>query len=85
MPELYTIGFTKKSAEQFFTLLKAAGAGRVLDIRLNNTSQPAGFAKKDDLKYFLSRIGEIEYQHIPELAPTPDIINDFKIIGITTS
>ena len=76
--KLFTIGFTKKSAERFFSLLIASGVNRVLDIRLNNTSQLAGFAKKDDLKYFLNQIGNIDYHHFPELAPTPDIMDGFK-------
>ena len=54
--QLFTIGFTRKTAEQFFTKLKAAGVLRVLDVRLNNSSQLAGFTKKDDLKFFLESI-----------------------------
>jgi len=54
--KIFTIGFTKKSAEEFFTLLKDAGVRRVIDIRLNNTSQLAGFAKARDLEYFLKAI-----------------------------
>jgi hypothetical protein len=66
---LFTIGFTRKSAEEFFTRLQKANVRRVLDIRLNNTNQLAGFAKRDDLRYFLMAIGGIEYKHLPELAP----------------
>jgi uncharacterized protein (DUF488 family) len=76
--KLFTIGFTKKSAENFFTMLCDAGVKRIIDIRLNNTSQLAGFAKKDDLQFFLKRIGSIEYVHLAELAPTKDIIDEFK-------
>lgn len=72
---LFTIGFTKKSAEQFFTLLRNAGVRRVLDIRLNNTSQLAGFAKRDDLEFFLREIGGIEYRYVPELAPTQELVD----------
>ena len=75
---LYTIGFTKKSAEKFFNVLIGAGVKRVIDIRLNNTSQLAGFAKKDDLLYFLKKIGDIGYTHRPELAPTQEIMEGFK-------
>ena len=76
--QLFTIGFTKKSAETFFTKLSQAGVKRVIDIRLNNVSQLAGFAKRDDLSYFLKTICDIDYVHIPELAPTKDIMDDFK-------
>jgi len=76
--KLYTIGFTKKSAEKFFGMLNDAGVKRVVDIRLNNTSQLAGFAKKEDLVYFLKKIGDIDYTHRPELAPTQEIMDAFK-------
>jgi uncharacterized protein (DUF488 family) len=76
--KLFTIGFTKKSAEEFFTRLQKAGVRRVVDVRLNNTSQLAGFAKARDLKYFLGAITEIDYVHIPDFAPTQDIVDDFK-------
>lgn len=75
---LFTIGFTKKSAETFFTLLTDAGVKRVLDIRLNNVSQLAGFAKRDDLKFFLKVIGGIDYHHVPELAPTAEILDAYR-------
>jgi uncharacterized protein (DUF488 family) len=76
--DLFTIGFTKKSACEFFTKLKEAGVRRLVDIRLNNTSQLAGFAKKEDLTYFLKEIGGIEYVHLPNLAPTRDILDAYK-------
>ena len=76
--ELYTIGFTKKSARDFFTKLTEAGVKRLVDIRLNNTSQLAGFAKKDDLAYFLQEVAGIEYLHRPDLAPTQDILDAYK-------
>ena len=72
--KLYTIGFTKKSAEQFFSKLCSAGIKRVVDIRLNNSSQLAGFAKKDDLQYFLKKICDIEYVYISQLAPTKELL-----------
>lgn len=75
---LFTIGFTKKSAEIFFTKLCDAGVKRVIDIRLNNVSQLAGFAKKNDLSYFLKTICAIEYVHVPELAPTQEILDEYK-------
>ena len=76
--KLFTIGFTKKTAEQFFTKLQQADVKRVLDIRLNNVSQLAGFAKKNDLPYFLKSICDIDYIHEPLLAPTRDILDAFK-------
>lgn len=76
--QLFTIGFAETTAEQFFKLLRDAGVKRVLDVRLNNTSQLAGFSKKDDLRFFLREVAEIDYVHIPELAPTQDILDAFK-------
>jgi uncharacterized protein (DUF488 family) len=76
--KIFTIGFTKKTAEEFFTRLVAAGVRRVIDIRLNNVSQLAGFAKREDLRYFLDKIGGIDYSHHPELAPTQEILDNFK-------
>jgi uncharacterized protein (DUF488 family) len=75
---LFTIGFTKKSAEVFFTKLKSAKIKRIIDIRLTNTSQLAGFAKTEDLKYFLKTICSIEYVHMPLLAPTKEILDEYK-------
>jgi uncharacterized protein (DUF488 family) len=75
---VYTIGFTQKSAEEFFTRLKLAGVKRVIDIRLKNESQLAGFSKKPDLAFFLREIGDIDYAHEPDLAPTPDILDKYK-------
>ncbi len=76
--DLYTIGFTKKTAEYFFSKLKQSGVKRVLDVRLNNVSQLAGFAKKDDLIYFLRRLAGVEYTHLTELAPTRDMLDAYK-------
>jgi uncharacterized protein (DUF488 family) len=75
---LFTIGFTRKTAEEFFALLEKAGVRRVVDIRLNNASQLAGFAKKDDLRFFLKRVAAIDYVHLPELAPTQEMLDAFK-------
>ncbi len=76
--KLYTIGFTKTTAESFFTRLANAGVKKVIDVRLNNVSQLAGFAKKDDLRYFLRAICQIEYEHRPELAPTQEMLDEYK-------
>jgi len=75
---IYTMGFTKKSAEDFFTLLKNAGVRRVIDVRLNNVSQLAGFSKRPDLEYFLGEIGDIGYVHLPELAPTQELLDEYR-------
>lgn len=76
--EIYSIGFTKKSASEFFDTLKANGIERLLDVRLNNTSQLAGFAKQSDLPYFLREICGIAYEHEPLLAPTQEILDAYK-------
>lgn len=76
--KLYTIGFTKKSAEEFFTLLKKHSIKKVIDIRLNNGSQLAGFSKGKDLEYFLREICGIEYEHNISLAPTKGILDNYK-------
>ncbi len=76
--KLFTIGFTKTTAENFFSRLKNAGATKVIDVRLNNVSQLAGFAKKDDLKFFAREICGMGYKHMPELAPTKDILDAYK-------
>jgi uncharacterized protein (DUF488 family) len=74
----YTIGFTQKNAQRFFTLIKHNNVARIIDIRLNNISQLAGFAKRDDLKYFLSELCDADYIYIKELTPTKDILNAYK-------
>lgn len=76
--KLFTIGFTQKPAERFFGLLSRSGARHVVDVRLNNVSQLAGFAKKQDLKYFAKQICGMEYVHVAELAPTQDILDEYK-------
>ena len=75
---IFTIGFTKKSAERFFSAIRGSGAKRLIDVRLNNVSQLAGFTKKDDLRYFLREICGIEYMHLPTLAPTQDMLDRYK-------
>lgn len=76
--KIFTIGFTRKSAERFFELLRASGARRVIDVRLNNVSQLAGFAKKDDLTYFVREICGIDYIHLPALAPTQEMLDQYR-------
>ncbi|MBW4511715.1 MAG: DUF488 domain-containing protein [Scytonematopsis contorta HA4267-MV1] len=78
---IYTIGFTKKPAKQFFETLVNASIKRIVDARLNNVSQLAGFTKKADFEYFLHKIGNIEYVHLLELAPTKDILDTYKQNG----
>ena len=75
---LYTIGFTKKTAEEFFEKLKQNKVQTVIDTRLNNVSQLAGFSKKKDLAYFLKTICNIDYIHILDLAPEKSMLNDYK-------
>lgn len=79
--KIFTIGFTKKSAEDFFTKLRASRAKRLVDVRLNNVSQLAGFAKKSDLKFFLREIASMDYVHVPLLAPTQDLLDHYKKKG----
>jgi len=76
--DVATIGFTQTSAEHFFERLVSAGIRKLIDVRLNNTSQLAGFAKADDLAYFLKKIGGIAFEHQPLLAPTDDMLKAFK-------
>ena len=78
MITLYTIGFTKKSAEQFFELLKAHHVRTLVDVRISNSSQLAGFAKGSDLTYFLKQIGGISYRHITDFAPTKELLSDYR-------
>ena len=75
---LATIGFTKKSARRFFELLDESGVKRVVDVRLNNVSQLAGFAKNDDLEWLLEEICRIGYVHLPCLAPTKSLLGDYR-------
>ena len=79
MPDrLFTIGFTGKTAEVFFDALRAAEVTRVVDVRLKNTSQLAGFTKRDDLRYFLKVILDVEYTHVPDWAPTREILDAYR-------
>ena len=78
---VFTIGFTKKTAERFFTTLQRPGLLRVVDVRLNNVSQLAAFAKRDDLRFFLKVICGVDYVHRPEMAPSQDILTAYKKDG----
>jgi uncharacterized protein (DUF488 family) len=78
MIKLYTIGFTEKPAEKFFELLKANNVKKVIDTRINIISQLAGFAKGSDLKFFLSEIGNIGYEHKIDLAPTKEMLSAYR-------
>ena len=78
MTPLYTIGFTQKSASRFFELLRGAGVKTVVDTRLNNTGQLAGFAKREDLAYFLNTILGVKYVHWLDSAPTDDLLIAYK-------
>jgi uncharacterized protein (DUF488 family) len=76
--EVYTTGFTKKTAARFFGSLKQVGIKRLVDVRLNNSSQLAGFTKKEDLPFFLKEICDIEYLHEPLLAPMQEMLDAYK-------
>ena len=78
MYQLYTIGFTQKKAETFFNMLTINGIKKVIDVRLKNASQLAGFSKKDDLKYFLQVICGCQYIHLPQWAPTAEIFHGYR-------
>jgi uncharacterized protein (DUF488 family) len=75
---LYTIGFTKKNAQAFFSKLQKAGVTKLIDIRLNNVSQLAGFAKRADLIFFLRELCDCDYKHMPIFAPTKEILDAYK-------
>jgi len=75
---IFTIGFAKKSAREFFAALERAGVRRVVDVRLNNVSQLAGFTKRHDLEFFLEHVSGIRYVHMPSFAPTKEILGDYK-------
>lgn len=75
---LYTIGFRKKSAQEFFGKLLQYKVKKILDIRLNNVSQLAGYTKRNDFEFFLKTICHIDYCHLPDLAPTQEILDEFK-------
>ena len=76
--KIYTIGSTKTTAESFFNRIKGSGVQKMVDVRLNNVSQLAGFAKRDDLQYFIRAICGIGYQHELSMAPTKEILDAYK-------
>lgn len=78
---IYTIGFTQKSAEKFFEALRRSKARHLWDIRLHNTSQLAGFTKRDDLRYFLRQIVNMEYHEVPILAPEDSFLTEYRKTG----
>lgn len=78
---IYTIGFTKKTAREFFEALRGSGARHLLDIRLHNTSQLVGFTKRDDLRYFLRQIVDMEYHEVPILAPEDSFLSEYRKTG----
>ena len=75
---IFTIGYAGKNAHEFFAILKQAGIRKVIDVRLYNTSQLAGFTKKQDVEYFLQSIVGAEYVHLPIMSPTKQLLNDYK-------
>jgi uncharacterized protein (DUF488 family) len=76
--KIYTIGFTQKSAQTFFGFIKDEKVKTLIDVRLNNVSQLAGFSKKEDLRFFLKTICDTDYVHLPELAPTKIMLAAYK-------
>lgn len=76
--EVYTIGFTQRTASSFFGALREAGIRRLLDVRLHNSSQLAGFTKRDDLAFFLRELCGAEYLHVPILAPSQELLDHLK-------
>lgn len=83
MIKLYTIGFTGKSAENFFSLLKDSNVKKIIDTRINNVSQLSGYAKGSDLKFFAEEIGHIGYEHKIDLAPTKGLLSRYRDKNIT--
>jgi uncharacterized protein (DUF488 family) len=75
---IYTIGFTKKGAKEFFGLLERAGVERLIDVRRRNRSQLSGFAKRDDLRFFLDELLDVDYEHRVDLAPSSELLDDWR-------
>lgn len=76
--KINTIGFTKKNAQTFFNFIKHESVSTLIDVRLNNVSQLAAYAKRDDLKFFLRELCGSDYVHIPDLAPTKELLHNYK-------
>lgn len=85
MITIYTIGYTQKSAEKFFNLLKRNNITKLIDIRISNSSQLAGFAKGKDLPFFLKKICDISYVHKTDLAPTKQLLDMWHCKKVTWS
>jgi len=76
--EIATVGFAGHSAESFFERLRTTKIRQLVDVRVNNVSQLAGFAKRDDLRFFLRSLADIAYVHQPQLAPTPELLKRYR-------
>ncbi len=76
--KLYTIGFKKRSAEKFFTILKDSNIQKLIDVRRKNNSLFSGFTKKQDLRFFLEECFAIIYEHIPEFAPSEGLLKSYR-------
>lgn len=76
--EIATIGFTQHTAESFFGRLRAAHIQQLIDVRINNVSQLAGFAKRDDLRFFLRELCDATYVHETLLAPTEEMLKEYR-------
>lgn len=81
--KIYTMGFTQKSAEEFFNKIMSSNIDILVDVRLNNQSQLAGFTKGRDLEFFLRAVSKCDYKHMLDYAPTKDILDDYKKKKIT--
>jgi len=75
---VFTIGFTKKTAREFFSLINKNNIDFLIDVRLNNKTQLAGFTKGDDLCFFLNELCNCEYKHCDNLAPTKELLNAYQ-------
>jgi len=78
VPTLFTIGHERRSLREFIHLLRNAGVDAVIDVRLRNTSALVGYTKKDDLAFLLAEGFGLAYEHRPELAPTPEILDAYR-------
>lgn len=80
--QLYTIGYSKKTAEEFFSILRDNGVKQIVDIRRHNTNQLAGFTKESDLPWFLDTIAGIDYSHELSLAPSEELMRAYRKEGL---
>jgi uncharacterized protein (DUF488 family) len=78
MTAIYTIGFTRKTLQEFIERLRAAGVRKVIDVRLRNTSQLAGWSKYPDIAYLLTAGFGLNYEHHPEFAPTAELLDEYR-------